>query len=70
VLAHVAWGLSNREIADELVVISDVTVKSQALRTSTHHETVHTGKAGAALQRAGHLVIPATCAQLEELLGR
>jgi hypothetical protein len=42
---------------------------ARALRTNTHHETVHTGKAGAALQRAGHLVIPYTCAQLEAALG-
>jgi hypothetical protein len=38
------------------------------LRTNTHHETVHTGRAGAALQQAGHLVVPYTCAQLEEAL--
>jgi hypothetical protein len=39
------------------------------LRTNTHHETVHTGSAGAALRQAGHLVVPYTCAQLEEALG-
>jgi hypothetical protein len=39
------------------------------LRTNTHHETLHTGRAGAALQRAGHLVVPYTCAQLEAALG-
>jgi hypothetical protein len=42
---------------------------ARALRTNTHHETVHTGHAGAALQRAGHLVVPYTCAQLEAALG-
>jgi hypothetical protein len=42
---------------------------ARALRTNTHHETVHTGEAGAALQRAGHLVVPYTCAQLEAALG-
>jgi hypothetical protein len=42
----------------------------RTLRTNTHHETVHTGHAGAALQRAGHLVVPYTCAQLEELLSQ
>lgn len=41
----------------------------RALRTNTHHETVHQGKAGAALQRAGHLVVPYSCAQLEAALG-
>lgn len=40
----------------------------KALRTNTHHETVHTGSAGAALQRAGHLVVPYTCADLEAAL--
>jgi hypothetical protein len=40
----------------------------RTLRTNTHHETVHTGRAGAALQRAGHLVVPYTCAQLQEAL--
>jgi hypothetical protein len=42
----------------------------RTLRTNTHHETVHTGHAGAALQRAGHLVVPYTCTQLEELLSQ
>jgi hypothetical protein len=42
---------------------------ARALRTNTHHETVHTGNAGAAQQRAGHLVVPYTCAQLAEALG-
>jgi hypothetical protein len=40
----------------------------ETLRTNTHHETVHTGSAGAALQRAGHLVVPYTCADLEAAL--
>jgi hypothetical protein len=40
----------------------------KALRNNNHHETVHTGAAGAALQRAGHLVVPYTCADLEALL--
>jgi hypothetical protein len=39
------------------------------LRTNIHHETLHTGRAGAALQRAGHLVVPYTCAQLEAAFG-
>jgi hypothetical protein len=42
---------------------------ARALRTNIHHETVHTGQAGTALQRAGHLVVPYTCAQLEAALG-
>lgn len=40
-----------------------------------HHDTVHTGRAGEALQGAGHLVVPTAqlgpiddCAQLEALL--
>jgi hypothetical protein len=41
----------------------------RALRTNTHHETLHTGRAGAALHRAGHLVVPYTCAQLKDALG-
>lgn len=40
-----------------------------ALRNnSTHHETVHTGRAGEALRSAGHLVVPYSCADFRALL--
>jgi hypothetical protein len=42
----------------------------QALRkTHPHHESVHTGRASAALANAGHLVVPLTCAQVAEFFG-
>ncbi|MFI7482118.1 hypothetical protein ACH9EU_06835 [Kocuria sp. M1R5S2] len=48
----------------------------QALDISVHHRTVHTGKAGAALRKAGHAVVPAApltpfrnCADLEAAFG-
>ncbi len=41
----------------------------QALRNnSTHHDTVHTGRAGEALRAAGHNVVPYTCADFKALL--
>jgi hypothetical protein len=43
----------------------------RALTNNAHHATVHTGMAGAALQRAGHVVIPTfdfpNCAALEAM---
>ena len=36
---------------------------SQALPRNNHHGTVHTGRAGAALAGAGHLVVPYTCGE-------
>lgn len=35
----------------------------QALPRNNHHNTVHTGRAGAALAGAGHLVVPYTCGE-------
>ena len=47
----------------------------RALRNNAHHETVHTGNAGAALRtRAGHLVVPTfdfdSCAELDAFFGK
>jgi hypothetical protein len=41
----------------------------RALPNHVHHASVHTGTAGAALQSAGHLVVPATCAQVAAFSG-
>ncbi len=39
------------------------------LPNHVHHDTVHTGKAGAALQGAGHVVVPYSCAQVVAFFG-
>jgi hypothetical protein len=39
------------------------------LPKANHHNTVHQGSAGAALFRAGHMVVPLTCAQLAAMGG-
>ena len=39
------------------------------LPNHVHHDTVHTGKAGSALQGAGHVVAPYTCEEIAALFG-
>jgi hypothetical protein len=41
----------------------------KALRLNAHHAHIHTGRAGAALERAGNLVIPTEDILPEELQG-
>lgn len=48
----------------------------RALRNNAHHNNIHTGNGGAALLRAGHVVIPTgpltplSCAALNEAFGK
>ena len=42
---------------------------AQKLPNHVHHDTVHTGKAGAALQGAGHVVVPYTCEEIAAFFG-
>jgi hypothetical protein len=76
-LLHAEW--TGPGVGPETVLISygkciDL-AGGKALPLQAHHETVHTGRAGAALRGAGHLTIPTypltpfrNCAELAGLL--
>ena len=62
--AEVEWTAEGPTVSYERCV--DL-ANARKLPNHVHHDSVHTGVAGAALQGAGHVVVPYTCAQVASI---